>query len=374
MATTASPEHGKEHGNHHGGLHGNHHGHHGDHGKGGNVPGNHLEGHHGNHPHSAPPGNHFGNHGNHHGEHGKGGRLHGNQPEHPWARGRRHGDRQEEEEDHDDPEERGDPGDKHRGFRVAFPLRTNYQWARFRGSLGGGVRAITACLWLRPGGGPAAAAPPHVLGTPFSYAAPGQPNELVLLAWGGRPMELLVDDQAVPLSVSPQPGRWQHVCVSVCLCVRVSVCLCVRVSVCPCVSMVCPSVCPQAVPLSVSPQPGRWQHLCVSWAAAGGAWRSFQDGAPRGGGGGLASGHPLRANGVLVLGQEQDALGGRFDATQAFVGDIAEFHLWGRVLDAAEVAAVASCDTRPAGDLLAWAPGALELHGGATALPFDPCP
>ncbi|NWX04352.1 NPTX1 protein, partial [Caloenas nicobarica] len=134
------------------------------------------------------------------------------------------------------------------GFRVAFPLRTNYQWARFRGTLRGGVRAVTACLWLRPGGG-------AVLGTPFSYAAPGQPNELVLLAWGGRPMELLVDDQAVALSLAPRPGRWQHV--------------------------------------------------CVSWAAAGGAWRSFQDGAPRAGGGGLASGHPLRGHGVLVLGQEQ---------------------------------------------------------------------
>ncbi|XP_074995505.1 neuronal pentraxin-2-like [Calonectris borealis] len=190
-------------------------------------------------------------------------------------------------------------------------------FARARGTLRRALRALSACLWLRPGGAPA-------LGTPFSYAAPGQPNELVLLAWGGRPMELLVDDQAVPLALSPSPGRWQHV--------------------------------------------------CVTWAAAGGTWRSFQDGVPRGRGGGLAAGHPLRPRGVLVLGQEQDALGGRFDATQAFVGEISDFHLWGRVLDAAEVAAVAGCSTRPAGDLLAWTEGGLELHGGVTTLPFDPCP
>ncbi|NXU37952.1 NPTX1 protein, partial [Drymodes brunneopygia] len=74
------------------------------------------------------------------------------------------------------------------GFRVAFPLRTNYMFARVRGPVRSPLRALSACLWLRPGGAPN-------LGTPFSYAAPGQPNELVLLAWGGRPLELLVDDQ-----------------------------------------------------------------------------------------------------------------------------------------------------------------------------------
>ncbi|NXO32258.1 NPTX2 protein, partial [Cisticola juncidis] len=93
------------------------------------------------------------------------------------------------------------------GFRVAFPLRTNYMFARLRGPVRSPLRAVSACLWLRPGGAPN-------LGTPFSYSAPGQPNELVLLAWGGRPLELLVDDQAVALSLSPAPGRWQHLCVT----------------------------------------------------------------------------------------------------------------------------------------------------------------
>ncbi|NXO46658.1 NPTX1 protein, partial [Locustella ochotensis] len=116
------------------GLHGN------------GKPGNRLEGgYHGNRPPLPLPGNRYGNHGNHHGA----------------PRG---------------------------GFRVAFPLRTNYMFARLRGPVRSPLRAVSVCLWLRPGGAPN-------LGTPFSYAAPGQPNELVLLAWGGRPLELLVDDQ-----------------------------------------------------------------------------------------------------------------------------------------------------------------------------------
>ena len=33
------------------------------------------------------------------------------------------------------------------------------------------------------------------LGTPFSYSAPGQANELVLIEWGDNPLELLIDDK-----------------------------------------------------------------------------------------------------------------------------------------------------------------------------------
>ncbi|XP_058684885.1 neuronal pentraxin-1-like [Poecile atricapillus] len=189
------------------------------------------------------------------------------------------------------------------GFRVAFPLRTDYMFARLRAPVRSPLRALSACLWLRPGGAPN-------LGTPFSYAAPGQPNEL-----------------------SPR----------------------------------------QAAALALAPAPGRWQHLCVTWAASGGTWSSFQDGTPRGRGEGLAPGHPLRPHGVLVLGQEQDSLGGRFDATQAFVGELAEFHLWSRALAPPEVAALARCASPARGDLLAWARAGLELHGGVTARPFRPC-
>ncbi|XP_039568985.1 neuronal pentraxin-1-like, partial [Passer montanus] len=84
------------------------------------------------------------------------------------------------------------------GFRVPFPLRTNYMFARVRGPVRSPLGAVSVCLWLRPGGAPGPGTPSlgtPSLGTPFSYAAPGQPNELVLLAWAGRPLQLLVDDQ-----------------------------------------------------------------------------------------------------------------------------------------------------------------------------------
>lgn len=50
------------------------------------------------------------------------------------------------------------------------------------------IFALTLCLWIKAGVGPS-------LGTPFSYSAPGQANELVLIEWGNNPMELLIDDK-----------------------------------------------------------------------------------------------------------------------------------------------------------------------------------
>lgn len=67
-------------------------------------------------------------------------------------------------------------------------MRTNYMYARMKRSVVNEIFALTICLWLKAGSGPG-------LGTPFSYAVPGQANELVLIEWGSNPMELLINDK-----------------------------------------------------------------------------------------------------------------------------------------------------------------------------------
>lgn len=62
-------------------------------------------------------------------------------------------------------------------------------YGRMKKTLMQEIFSLTLCLWLKAGlGGPG-------LGTPFSYSAPGQANELVLIEWGDNPMELLIDDK-----------------------------------------------------------------------------------------------------------------------------------------------------------------------------------
>jgi len=48
--------------------------------------------------------------------------------------------------------------------------------------------AFTVCMWLKSNASPG-------VGTPFSYAVPGQANELVLIEWGNNPMEMLINDK-----------------------------------------------------------------------------------------------------------------------------------------------------------------------------------
>ncbi|KAK7886056.1 hypothetical protein WMY93_025677 [Mugilogobius chulae] len=201
-------------------------------------------------------------------------------------------------------------------FLVSFPMRTNYMYGRVKKTLLQEIFAFTLCMWIKPGMGPG-------LGTPFSYSAPGQSNEIVLIEWGNNPIELLIDDKSVTLPLTLTDGKWHHV--------------------------------------------------CVTWSTRDGHWEAYQDGAKRGSGANLSSWHPIKPGGIFILGQEQDTLGGRFDSTQSFVGEMSEVHLWSHVLSSSDIHNLFSCGGHLQGDVFAWTEAEVELHGGVTRHPYDPC-
>uniref|UniRef100_A0A803SYK7 Pentraxin (PTX) domain-containing protein n=1 Tax=Anolis carolinensis TaxID=28377 RepID=A0A803SYK7_ANOCA len=201
-------------------------------------------------------------------------------------------------------------------FRVGFPLRTNYMYVKVKPTLHREIFAFSICLWVKSSSAPG-------MGTPFSYSVPGQANEVVLIEWGNNPMELLINDKAATL------------------------------------------------PLTIND--AKWHHICVTWSTRDGIWESYQDGVRRGSGENLAPWHPIKPGGVFVLGQEQDTLGGRFDATQAFIGEISDFNVWGHILTPSEVYKMATCTSFTGGDLINWAEASMELHGGVVKLPFNAC-
>ncbi|MEQ2189407.1 hypothetical protein GOODEAATRI_025016, partial [Goodea atripinnis] len=106
------------------------------------------------------------------------------------------------------------------------------------------------------------------------------------------------------------------------------------------------------LPLNLSQ--GNWQHVCVSWTQKGGAWLAYQGGKLRGEGHGLAPGHHIRPGGELVLGQEQ-------------VG------LWDRVLSSAQVASLARCNRVTQGIVVPWDENRIDVYGGTTKDPGEPC-
>uniref|UniRef100_A0A3Q3AS77 Neuronal pentraxin receptor b n=1 Tax=Kryptolebias marmoratus TaxID=37003 RepID=A0A3Q3AS77_KRYMA len=200
------------------------------------------------------------------------------------------------------------------GFVLSFPMRTSYMYGLVRKEITE-MYAFTACVWLKAKEGG--------IGTPFSYSVPGQPNELVLLQGVHNPVELLINDKVAQL------------------------------------------------PLSL-PQ-DEWQHICISWTLRDGVWKAYQGGKMKGRGEGLAAWHPIKPGGVLILGQEQDTLGGRFDASQALVGELSQFNLWDRVLKPAEVAALADCSSSALGNIAPWTDQDVDVYGGATKESLDPC-
>ncbi|XP_019338483.1 neuronal pentraxin-1 isoform X2 [Alligator mississippiensis] len=201
-------------------------------------------------------------------------------------------------------------------FQLTFPLRTNYMYAKVKKSLPE-MYAFTVCMWLKSNASPG-------VGTPFSYAVHGQANELVLIEWGNNPMEILINDKVAKLPFTINDGKWHH--------------------------------------------------IGIAWTTRDGVWEAYQDGTQVGNGENLAPYHPIKPQGVLVLGQEQDTLGGGFDATQAFVGELAHFGVWDRKLSPGEVYNLATCSTKAlAGNVIAWAEGSIDVYGGATKWTFEAC-
>ncbi|TRZ13058.1 hypothetical protein HGM15179_014043 [Zosterops borbonicus] len=201
-------------------------------------------------------------------------------------------------------------------FQLTFPLRTNYMYAKVKKSLPE-MYAFSICMWIKSSASPG-------MGTPFSYAVPGQANELVLIEWGNNPMEILINDKVAKLPFAINDGKWHH--------------------------------------------------ICVTWTTRDGVWEAYQDGSQTGNGENLAPYHPIKPQGVLVLGQEQDTLGGGFDATQAFVGELAHFNVWDRRLSPGEVYGLATCSSKAlAGNVIAWAEANIDIYGGATKWTFEAC-
>lgn len=67
---------------------------------------------------------------------------------------------------------------------------------------------------------------------------------------------------------------------------------------------------------------GKWYHIAVTWESETGAWEIYMNGIKKEHGEGLATGTTIPGGGVLIIGQEQDCLGGCFSPDQEFIGKL----------------------------------------------------
>ncbi len=81
---------------------------------------------------------------------------------------------------------------------------------------------------------------------------------------------------------------------------------------------------------------GKWHHVAASWTNSG-VLKVYVDGTLTISQSSLRAGHKMNSGGALLFGQDQDAIGGGFDPTQAFAGDIDEVRIWDRVRNDSEI-------------------------------------
>ena len=78
----------------------------------------------------------------------------------------------------------------------------------------------------------------------------------------------------------------------------------------------------------------------------------------------------LPLNGTLVLGQDQDSLGGDFTTDEVFKGSVSQFNIWDRTLSYGEIDSMALCEILPQGNIFSQDSDDMQIVN-ATTRTFD---
>ncbi|XP_078698216.1 oncoprotein-induced transcript 3 protein-like isoform X2 [Branchiostoma floridae x Branchiostoma belcheri] len=114
---------------------------------------------------------------------------------------------------------------------------------------------------------------------------------------------------------------------------------------------------------------GEWHTVCTTWRSSDGAWQLYVDGDLTASGSGFRVGGRVRRGGTWILGQDQDRVGGGFEASQSFIGKMSEVNLWDRVLSPAEIAA----DCSYHGNVIDWDTTNIRVFGEASRADYHRC-
>ncbi|MGH0172577.1 UNVERIFIED_CONTAM: hypothetical protein FKN15_070544 [Acipenser sinensis] len=180
---------------------------------------------------------------------------------------------------------------------LVFPNASTENYVTFMKGFPAELHELSVCTWLRTGAG--------YLGTLLSYATEDNDNKLVL---HGRN--------------SSAPQSSMHFVIGD----------------------------PAFRELPVGPLLDRgWHHLCVIWSSIEGKYWYYVDRRLSAAGSKFQKGYEVPSGGSLVLGQEQDSVGGGFDVAESFVGSLAGLAAWNRALTPGEVSGIATGKGLPRG-------------------------
>ncbi|KPP63032.1 hypothetical protein Z043_118735, partial [Scleropages formosus] len=100
-------------------------------------------------------------------------------------------------------------------------------------------------------------------------------------------------------------------------------------------------------------QLNEWVSLCGTWDSATGLAQLWVNGKPSSRKA-LSAGKAIAGKLSVILGQEQDTLGGGFDIKQSFVGQLADVHMWDHVISACEIQQYMDSLSFSPGNVINW--------------------
>ena len=76
----------------------------------------------------------------------------------------------------------------------------------------------------------------------------------------------------------------------------------------------------------------------------------------------------LRGGGVLILGQEQDSLGGSFEINQCFIGELTGVNIWDHVIHEQEINHMTKSCLRGVGNVFQWSDFKSHVEGSVRSI------
>ncbi|XP_012938062.1 sushi, von Willebrand factor type A, EGF and pentraxin domain-containing protein 1 [Aplysia californica] len=118
---------------------------------------------------------------------------------------------------------------------------------------------------------------------------------------------------------------------------------------------------------------GQWHHVVLTWSSYRGDWKAYVDGLLRDQGYNLSTSKPIPGKGTLIVGQEQDELGGGFSPSETFVGSLTHLNVWDDALSLADIEKLRfSCDSFY-GNVISWPQVQEALKGNVGTSPSQFC-
>ena len=76
----------------------------------------------------------------------------------------------------------------------------------------------------------------------------------------------------------------------------------------------------------------------------------------------------IRGGGALVLGQEQDSVGGSFEASQSFIGEMTGVNIWDHVITDQEIMRMSKSCLTGVGNVFKWRDFKSHVIGSVTII------